>query len=90
MKQFPAKHIPLLLLASLLFICAGCSNKGVVNPYKKSEFNLLGIVHKRPHSFNPLPKTTLPISYSDVLPYRENFSGSELRLLWGLITVTDY
>ena len=90
MKNFYALRIPLLFLAGLLLLGTGCSKKGVMNPYKKSEFNVLGIIHNRPHSFNPVPKTSLPISYGDVLPNRENYSGREVRLLWGLITVTDY
>ena len=78
------------MLLALVLLCTGCSRKGVMNPYKQTEFNLLGVVHNKPHSFNPVPKTSIPISYKDVLPNRENFSGRELRLLWGLITVTDY
>ena len=90
MKKLTALKTTHLFLGIFFLLCAGCSTKGVMNPYKKSELNVLGIVHNRPHSFNPVPKTNIPISYGDVLPNRENFSGRELRLLWGLITVTDY
>ena len=90
MKKLSALKTPQLLLSLFFLVSAGCSSKGVVNPYKKSELNVFGVVHNKPNSFNPVPKTSIPISYGDVLPNRENFSGRELRLLWGLITVTDY
>ena len=90
MKKLSALKTPQLLLSLFFLVSAGCSSKGVVNPYKKSELNVFGVVHNKPHSFNPVPKTSIPISYGDILPPRENFSGRELRLLWGLITVTDY
>ena len=90
MKKLSALKTPQLLLSLFFLLSAGCSSKGVVNPYKKSELNVFGVLHNRPNSFNPVSKTSIPISYGDILPHRENFSGRELRLLWGLITVTDY
>jgi hypothetical protein len=89
-KTFP-KLMVLLLIATVLSLSSGCSSrKGVMNPYKKRDFNLLGIVQHKPYSFNPVAKTSIPISYHDVLFNRENFTGRELNLLWGLVTITDY
>ena len=81
----------LVLLVAVLSLSSGCSSrKSVMNPYKKRDFNLLGIVQHKPYSFNPVSKTSIPISFHDVLFNRENFTGRELNLLWGLVTITDY
>ena len=90
MKKTFAKLVLLLVLAGLLSLNMGYRKKGVMNPYKKQNFNLLGIVQDRPYSFNPVSPVTIPISYKDVLFNREDFGGREVRLLWGLITITDY
>ena len=90
MKKTFAKLVLLLVLAGLLGLNTGCRKKGVMNPYKKKTFNLLGAVHNNPYSYQPVTPVTIPISYQEVLFNRENFGGRELTLLWGLITITDY
>ena len=90
MKKIFTKLVLLLVLAGLLGLNTGCRKKGVMNPYKKRTFNLLGAVQTNPYSYQPVTPVTIPISYKDVLFNRENFGGREVSLLWGLITITDY
>lgn len=90
MQKLIPKLTTLILITAFVVLYSGCSKRALMNPYKKQEFNLLGIVHNKPASYQPVKKVSLPISYRDVLFNRENYSGRELRLLWGLITITDY
>jgi hypothetical protein len=89
LKRTPSFHLLILLCVGFLLL-SGCSRRQSMNPYKREEFNFLGIYQSKPSSFKPAPKATIPISTKEVMLQRENFSGRERSILWGLITVTDH
>jgi len=89
LKRTPTFYLFILSLIGVLLF-SGCSRRQSMNPYKREEFNLLGVYQSKPASFKPASKATIDISTKEVMLQRENFSGRERSILWGLITVTDY
>ena len=70
-----------LLCATALF--AGCASTG------GRDGNFLGLIETRDASFRPSPPATIAVSTSEIAN-RDEPSGRETRLLWGLITIQDY
>ena len=89
LKRTPTFYLLFFSLIGVLLF-SGCSRRESMNPYKREEFNLLGIYQSKPASFKPVSKATIDVSTKEVMIQRENFSGRERSILWGLITVTDY
>jgi hypothetical protein len=53
------------------------------------EANLLGVAKINKADYQPSNPTTFLLS-TDELYTRKNFSGDQVSLLWGLITLKDY
>lgn len=76
--------LPSLLACAALFLpSAGCATAD------RGGQNAFGLVESRPAHFAPPGNTTFALSTKE-LSSRENVTGRETRLLWGLLTITDY
>ncbi len=88
------KIIPLLLTALSLVLLSGC-NTGPTTAQKErmlkpnEGYNFFGIVKSEPGSFKQPSLTSANVSSSDVTT-RDNFSGDNVTLFWGLISLQDY
>ena len=81
------KIIALLSISISALIFTGCS-RGTSQMGPK-EANLLGVVKINKAHYQPSGPATFSLS-SDELYTRKNFSGDQVSLLWGLITLKDY
>ena len=83
------KLLLLLIVAAGSFFSSGCSVVPSVRNMWSKNVNVAGAFERYPNSFNPVHAGTLR-TRTEELWYRRNFSGDQTRLLWGLLTITDY
>ncbi len=81
------KIIALLLISIFALIFTGCD--GGTSQMGPKEANLLGVAKINKSHYQPSSPTTFSLS-TDELYTRKNFSGDQVSLLWGLITLKDY
>ncbi|WPJ94457.1 hypothetical protein SH580_13555 [Coraliomargarita algicola] len=81
------KILALLSLSLAALVFTGCD--GGTAQMGPKEANLLGIATVEKESYQPAAVTTLAVS-TDELYTRKNYSGDQVTLLWGLITLQDY
>ena len=81
------KIIALLSISISALIFTGCG-RGTSQMGPK-EANLLGVVKINKAHYQPSGVATFSLS-SDELYTRKNYSGDQVSLLWGLITLKDY
>ncbi len=81
------KILALCSIAASALIFSGCD--GGRAQMEKKEAHLLGAVSYEPESYAPSGPTTFAVS-TDELYDRDNYQGSKVTLLWGLITLKDY
>ncbi len=81
------KIIALLLISISALISTGCD--GGTSQMGPKEANLLGLAKISEAHYQPSNSATFPVS-TDELYTRKNFSGNQVSLLWGLITLKDY
>ncbi len=89
----PMKKTALLLSSLALVLLSGC-NTGPTTAQKdnmlkpNNDYNFFGIVKSEQGSFYEPSITTAAVS-SDDITTRDNYSGDQVTLLWGLITLRD-
>jgi len=91
------KSKKLLVFTSLLFAVAlfqGCRTSptqaqldNMVDP--TVERNFFGLVQERPQSFHPRKVSSFPLRSKEVVG-RQNMTGDQVSLFWGLISFEDY
>ena len=81
------KIIALLSISISVLIFTGCD--GGTSQLGSKEANLLGIAKINKAHYQPSGPATFSLS-TDELYSRKNFSGNQVSLLWGLITIKDY
>ncbi len=81
------KIIALLSITISALIFTGCD--GGTSQMGPKEANLLGVAKVNKAHYEPSGPTTFSLS-TDELYTRKNFSGNQVSLLWGLITIKDY
>ena len=81
------KIIAILSISISALIFTGC-DRGTSQMGPK-EANLLGVVKINKAHYLPSGHATFSLS-TDELYTRKNFSGDQVSLLWGLITLKDY
>ena len=81
------KIIAILSISISALIFTGC-DRGTSQMGPK-EANLLGIAKINKAHYQPSGPATFSLS-SDELYTRKNYSGDQVSLLWGLITLKDY
>lgn len=72
-----------MALVAVVALFAGCASTG------GRDGNFLGIIETRDASFRPASPATIGVSTNEIAK-RDEPSGRETRLLWGLITIKDY
>ena len=78
----------LIVIALAALFSTGCmKNESAYTVPSKSSF--LGIVEHNEATFEPVGANTIAVK-SDELGPRNNFSGDNVKILWGLITLKDY
>ncbi|MGJ8638654.1 MAG: hypothetical protein ACSHYA_04615 [Opitutaceae bacterium] len=77
---------PLLIAVSALVFTACDSGHAQL---EKKETNLLGAVSYSAESYAPTGPGTVAISTNELYD-RDNPTGDQVSLLWGLITIKDY
>ena len=84
------KTIVFLSISISALIFTGCDggygDHGQLGP---KEANLLGVAKINKAHYQPSGPSTFSLS-TDELYTRKNFSGDQVSLLWGLITLKDY
>ncbi len=83
MKPRLIRIFPVLFAVVILSTVCGCATAD------RGSQNAFGLIQSRPAHFAPPKDTTFAVSTKD-LTLRENVTGRETRILWGLITITDY
>jgi hypothetical protein len=83
MKLLVKSALRFVVLGSALIFFVGCASTG------GRDSNLLGIIETRDASFRPASPTTIGLSTREI-GTRDEPSGRETRLLWGLFTIKDY
>ena len=81
------KIIALLSISISVLIFTGCD--GGTSQLGPKEANLLGIAKINKAHYQPSGPATFSLN-TDELYSRKNFSGNQVSLLWGLITIKDY
>ena len=81
------KIIALLFISISALIFTGCD--GGTSQLGPKEANLLGIAKINKAHYQPSGPANFSVS-TDELYTRKNFSGNQVSLLWGLITIKDY
>lgn len=86
------RTLALSSLAAAALVATGCTaydtdNHGTSAQIEPSH-NFLGIVKTSPGSY--IPKGEVFNLSSDEVMARRDFSGNNVELLWGAITLTDY
>ncbi|TVR51612.1 MAG: hypothetical protein EA425_06770 [Puniceicoccaceae bacterium] len=76
--------LPALLLAAVFL--AGCKSHPAAA--KRHTTILGGLIETREASYRQLPPNTIGLKVSEVNPGTD-FTGNELSLFWGLITIID-
>jgi len=85
MKKVTALCLFLALSAGAL-LTSGCKNsEGIA----RSDTNFLGIVKMNAGSYEEIDSTTFDVHTSELYT-REDISGDNIELLWGLVTIADY
>lgn len=82
----------LLVLTSLIataFVFAGCAGDSNSTAMGPRHSNFLGIYKNEKASYKPTSLASFTIA-SDDLVARDNYSGEQTTLLWGLVTLKDY
>ena len=82
-----SKLTAILLLVASAFAFTACSSSDTTMLPK--ETNFLGMVKYSPESYANTGFATLAIS-TDELFARKDFSGNQLSLFWGIVTIKDY
>jgi hypothetical protein len=81
------KIIALLSISISALVFTGCV--GGTSQMGHKEVNLLGVAKIHKAHYQPSSPATFSLS-TDELYTRKNFSGDQVSLLWGLITLKDY
>lgn len=87
MSRSCCKILFLLTITGATFAVSGC--KTTEPGHGKSSVNVFGIVETKEKSYEKPSGNTFELS-SDSLPGNNDKSGRQVKLLWGLITYTDY
>lgn len=78
----------LLAVGWLILAAGGCSSSRQAQIGEHRQ-NLLGVVESRQPSYRPASPTTVALSAREFGEPKKP-TGTEVRLLWGLITLQDY
>lgn len=76
-----------LALAALALVLSGCNSEKKYAANKDTKF--LGIMNSSPGSYQHPRPTSFTLS-TDEIVNRDNISGDNVSLLWGLVQIKDY
>ncbi|MCC5807384.1 MAG: hypothetical protein JJU00_13760 [Opitutales bacterium] len=83
MKSVRARIFPVVSVVVVVLATSGCATAD------RGSQNAFGLIQSRPAHFAPPKDTTFAVSTKELV-LREDPTGRETRLFWGLITITDY
>lgn len=85
-KAAVVRFVAVVVLALFVFAGYGCAG---THPEYSGRTNFLGLIETVPGSYQPNDETSLTIRSRELLNGDE-VTGTEIRLLWGLIRYTQY
>lgn len=85
--KFNKTPLTLVCLAALALFFTGCNSDKRYAAHKNTQF--LGIMESKPGSFDPTDNSAITLKTDEIVS-RDNVSGDQVSLLWGLIRFQDY